>query len=62
MDDLTQKDFAKALADATTNRTAILMFEDKDGNWRGIIHKQGKNAQARQGSPQTVLTLLLTHE
>lgn len=43
-------------------RRNILMFEDSDGNWRGMMHKNGVIVQERQIGPETVLQMLLTHE
>jgi len=39
----------------------IIIEEQLDGNWIGTMVKYGKEIKERQGTPQTVLELLLTH-
>lgn len=59
----------KAMEDITVNEPEeearverIVMAKQKDGNWRGIYNKGTKYMEARQSDPNTVLTLLVTHE
>lgn len=40
----------------------IAIMKQKDGNWRGLYQKGTKYVDARQSDPNTVLTLLVTHE
>lgn len=44
------------------NKEAIVLIKQEDGNWRGFMNKNGKLIQVRQGDPNTVLAMLLTHE
>lgn len=39
----------------------IALVPQPDGNWRGFTVKNGTLVQVRQGDPNTVLNLLLTH-
>lgn len=40
----------------------FLIVKQPDGNYIGETKKDGKIISARQGDPQTVLTMLITHE
>lgn len=40
----------------------IVIKEQLDGNYIGTMNKDGKEIKERQGTPQTVLELLLTHK
>jgi len=44
------------------NQDAISIIKQKDGNYIGEMHKNGKVITARQSDPQIVLQMLLTHE
>lgn len=39
-----------------------LIIKQQDGNYIGYTFKGAKVVDARQGDPQTVLTMLLTHD
>jgi len=39
----------------------IRLVQQEDGNWKGFMHKNGKDIEERQSDPQIVLQLLLTH-
>lgn len=39
-----------------------LIIKQTDGNYIGYTFKGGNAVDARQGDPQTVLTMLLTHD
>lgn len=43
------------------NHDAISIIRQPDGNYIGTAWKNGKLITARQGTPETVLTLLITH-
>lgn len=60
-DDLTLEEVKKIKGNPLQNKNAILLVKQEDGNWRGFIWKGDKLIQARQGDPQTVMTLLITH-
>ena len=45
----------------TTNPDAISIIKQPDGNYIGYMKKNGKVVEARQGDPQTVLVMLITH-
>lgn len=58
---LSKEDFEKAADQAIDEgRKVFLIFEDKDGNYRGLMHKNGPVVQGRAGDPDTVLTELIT--
>ncbi len=47
----------------STNRgelKKIVIEEQLDGNWKGIMTKDGKEIAERQGDPRLVVELLLT--
>lgn len=44
------------------NAKAISIIQQPDGNWIGEMNKGGNVVSSRQGDPQTVLTMLITHE
>lgn len=48
--------------DPTTNPAVISLIEQEDGNWKGYTQKHGTLVEVRQGDPNTVLQLLITHE
>ena len=41
-------------------RTTFIVFEDKDGNYRGLKRIGNVVVQSREGDPNTVLTSLIT--
>lgn len=43
-------------------RPTLIIFQDKDGNWRGNRLSGNSLINVRAGDPQTVLTLLITHD
>lgn len=45
-----------------TTEGTYFIIRQKDGNYVGYTYKAGKLIDARQGDPQTVLTMLITHE
>lgn len=49
---------------AIEKRGMIMMYEDKDGNWRGGYYKRGEESyvESRAVGPETVLQMLLTHD
>lgn len=59
--DLTEEELKKVKWNPTTNKNAITLIKQEDGNWRGFMQKNGKFIQVRQGDPGTVLSLLLVH-
>ena len=48
--------------DPNTNPNAISIIKQEDGNYIGQTQKFGMLVEVRAGDPQTVLTLLLTHD
>lgn len=63
MDNLTPDEFEAKVGLATDEgRMVIIMFQDEDGNWRGLKRKDFKFAQTRDVGPETVLQQLLTHQ
>lgn len=46
--------------DPEKNEDAIAIWKEKDGNYRGMMQKNGKMVKARTNDPQTVLLHLLT--
>lgn len=46
----------------TTNANVIAIVRQEDGNYKGYCKKFEKDIEVRAGDPQTVLTMLLTHE
>jgi hypothetical protein len=44
------------------NPDAISIVKQEDGNYIGEMTKHGVVVSARQGDPNTVLTMLITHE
>lgn len=59
--DLTEEELKKVKWNPLTNKNAITIIKQEDGNYRGFMWKNGKLVQARQGDPGTVLALLLVH-
>ena len=56
-------DFGLLMADATKEgRETIMLFKDKDGNWRGTTNKYGTPVFVRDIGPEVCLQLLLTHD
>lgn len=43
------------------NHDAISIIKQPDGNYIGYMYKNGKLITARQGTPETVLVMLITH-
>jgi hypothetical protein len=39
----------------------IVLWQEKDGNWKGRMIKEGKALEVRDIDPYTCLTKLLTH-
>lgn len=61
--DLTDEELKKVKWNPQTAKTdTISIIKQPDGNWRGFTVKNGRLIQARQGDPNTVLQLLITHE
>ncbi len=44
------------------NHDAISIIKQEDGNWIGYAWKNDKFITEREADPNTVLTLLITHE
>jgi len=44
-----------------TNKDAISIVKQPDGNWKGWMQRFGKVVEVRDIGPETVLKLLLTH-
>lgn len=44
-----------------SNKNVISIIKQEDGNYIGYMTKNGKYITVRQGDPNTVLSLLLTH-
>lgn len=44
------------------NENAISLIKQMDGNWKGWMQRHGKVVEVRAGDPNTVLTMLITHE
>ncbi len=61
-DDLTPEQLKKVVWNPMRNENAITIVKDRDGNYRGFMQKNGQFVQVRQGDPNTVLQLLITHE
>lgn len=40
----------------------ITIEQQKDGNWKGSLEKDGQIVEARTNDPQTVLLELITHD
>ncbi len=58
---LTTDEFEKAVVEAIEDgRTTLIIFEDKDGNYRGLKRIGQVVVQSREGDPNTVLTSLIT--
>lgn len=47
--------------DPYKNPKVISIWQDTDGNWRGLWQKNGKMAESREVKPEDVLVTLLTH-
>lgn len=60
--DLNEEDLKKARLSMLKKPNSLIMWQDKDGNWRGAMNKGGRIVQARQADPGTVMQLLITHE
>jgi len=45
-----------------SNKDAILLVKQEDGNWRGFAWKHDKLVQCRVSDPNTALNVLITHE
>lgn len=61
MDSLNDDELKKIVWNPARNKDAIVIIKQPDGNWRGFMHKHGKLVQVRQGDPNTVMTMLITH-
>ncbi len=64
-EDMTKDGFEMMMHDASEQKRAMIMlFQDKDGNWRGAYYKEGADNPvfARAVGPETVLQELLTHK
>ncbi len=48
--------------DPKVNHDVISIVKQDDGNFKGFMYKNGKYIEVRQGDPNTVLQLLITHE
>lgn len=59
--DLTDEELKKVKWNPLTNKKAISIMQDPDGNWRGFMWKNGKLVQARQADPGIVMQMLITH-
>ncbi len=58
---LTTDEFEEAVVLAVEEgRTTFMIFEDKDGNYRGLKRIGNVVVQSREGDPNTVLTSLIT--
>jgi hypothetical protein len=44
-----------------SNKDAIVIIKQPDGNYRGFMTKNGKLVQVRQSDPNTVMQMLITH-
>ena len=62
IDELPKEELEKLEFSPLKNNDAISIIKQKDGNYRGWMHKNGKLIQVRQSEPNTVLQLLLTAE
>lgn len=60
--DLPIEEVVQLECNPTKNKDAIILIKQEDGNWRGFMNRNGKLVQSRQGDPNTVLNMLLTHE
>lgn len=58
--DLPQEELITFGLSAIEEKKAIIIFQDTDGNYRGMAHKNGQFIQAREGDPNTVVTMLIT--
>lgn len=52
----------KIECDPSLNENAISIIKQPDGNYIGRMWKNKKLIEVRQGDPNTVLNLLLTHD
>lgn len=43
------------------NHEAISIIRQEDGNYKGYMFKNGKLIEVREGDPNTVLNMLITH-
>lgn len=59
--DLTPEEIKKVRLQALKKPNTILLYKDTDGNWRGLMNKEGKVVQARQSDPGIVMQMLITH-
>ena len=59
--DLTPDELKKVVWNPQRNEDAIVIIKQPDGNFRGFMQKNGAFIQVRQGDPNTVLNLLITH-
>lgn len=60
-DKLNEEELKKVKWNPQTNKDVITIIRQVDGNYRGFMFKNGALVQVRQGDPNTVLNLLLTH-
>lgn len=47
--------------DPYVNHNNVVITLQPDGNYKGLMYKNGKVNEVRAGDPHTVLELLLTH-
>lgn len=59
--DLNEEELKKVVWNPQRNKNAITLIQQPDGNWRGFMWRNNAFIQVRQGDPNTVLNLLLTH-
>lgn len=60
-DNLIKDEFMSKWA-KTKDDKIFMLFQDLDGNWRGATTKEENFVNVRAGDPNTVLTMLLTHD
>jgi hypothetical protein len=60
--DLTPEELKEIDFNPITNKDAIVLIKQPDGNWRGFMSKNGNLIQERQGDPNSVMLSLITHE
>lgn len=48
--------------DPYKNPRMISIWEDEDGNWKGVMRKNGKVVHSREQKPEDALVKLLTHD
>ena len=43
------------------NHNAISVIQQEDGNWKGYMHKHGKDLVVREATPSDCIVKLITH-